>query len=130
MTQKTIKQREIKFRAWDGQKMYFTDHGDIGRTRDGEFEWSPYCFVIDWPQIIGSPDVDTWKVMQYTDVKDRNNSDIYEGDIVQFPASDKTAKVIFKEGRFLFTTDGKSDFGIGSNCKVIGNIYENPELLK
>ena len=56
--------REIKFRAWDGERMFSHD-----QMRN--FDFYHWC---------ESPDV---TIMQYTGLKDRNSKDIYEGDVVK-----------------------------------------------
>lgn len=74
--------------------------------------------------------------MQYTGLNDKNGKEIYEGDIVQFTIEheeeidDVTYKeaVHFSEG--CFNVDGEVPLNAFSDeCEVIGNIYENPELL-
>lgn len=118
-----MKQREIKFRAWDSDEKYMQ-----------------YDF-----QSPTRPPAD-YVVMQYTGLKDKNGKEIYEGDICKmkfggigdeflisirwdwsganWQFNDHTS---FDDGVGL----GKWDFkvGIANDSEIIGNIYENPELL-
>ena len=77
------------------------------------------------------------KIMQYTGLKDKNNKEIYEGDILLDGNNKKTYKVIFENGSFRAEFEG--DFEeysfdlidvVAQGCEVVGNIYENPELIK
>ena len=121
--------REIKFSAW--QKWH-------------EYMFTPdYIDFINGNIIIGEHDGDSRyediPLMQYTGLKDKNGKEIYEGDVLS-NSTGKIDKVIFYENGFF----GKSKSNMGKNhywynplCadyiknkEVIGNIYENPELLK
>ena len=72
--------------------------------------------------------------MQYTGLKDRNGKEIYEGDILDYgygkfevlyhKGSFKIRKLKFENGNVHLLEDCSFD-----DIKVIGNIYENPELL-
>lgn len=115
--------REIKFRAWTGERMIHIDA--LGLTEAGR--GAGYGI---WVSIPFQPSV---HVMQFTGLRDRNQKEIYEGDILSFvPIDSKKFNnpykpfVVFwneKEARF-------SDWAPRDTVEVIGNIYENPELLE
>lgn len=115
--------REIKFRAWcklTNSMIY--DYCVLKNTRfDG------YDLTNNQHEIID--------VMQYTGLKDKNGKEIYEGDIFKSKYSE-LYKVIFKNGAFshkgiherlnLFYNLSN----VNKECEIIGNIHENPELIK
>lgn len=126
--------RDIKFRAWDKNKKAFVDpknllHGSI--WGDGEKNSA---------QLTYSSDV---YLMQYTGLKDKNGIEIYEGDIVSGTMPDTSKDEDFTAMIVEWVDDGFSVvrqnhiyFGdlispVLNNCiEVIGNVYENPELVK
>lgn len=87
-------------------------------------------------------------LMQFTGLKDKNNKEVYEGDIVQFfpyhLCKSKKWKTMAINGQVIFNNNSQfcirykdvkdegefSDYLFPIECRVIGNIYENPELLK
>ena len=122
--------REIKFRAWDKEnKTMLLDIGiHINRmifiTRQGH----------------DRPYTDDFEIMQYTGLKDKNDKEIYEGDVCKRIWADDDYmifKVCFSEGRFAEWWNGMDVGKIADGSvmrdgkvEVIGNIYENPELIK
>jgi uncharacterized phage protein (TIGR01671 family) len=123
--------REIKFRTWDTdrKKMFvvtklFMDGLGVNPTYSMELEHEG-CYG------------DLYPLMQFTGLKDQTGKEIYEGDIVDW-GGDKHA-VIFRDGTFGYLlTDHAAkteEFFCMPQAKanhvgIIGNIYENPELLK
>lgn len=112
--------REIKFRAWDGIEM---------RPLGGAA-----LEAIENPALFGKK-----AVMQYTGLKDRNGREIYEGDILQLTDKREDGICIVqwdKEycafgARRPEEQENYAHFLLaGYLASVIGNIYENPELLK
>lgn len=112
--------REIKFRAWLKRYEMMVDVEKISMTSGRIY------FDSDWWE--------EYELMQYTGIKDKNGKEIYEGDIVKSPCGIR--KVIFVDGGFcLDTGDFATDLyrmidSKGNHLEVIGNIYENPELLE
>lgn len=74
---------------------------------------------------------DCAEYLQYTGIKDCNNVEIYEGDIIENFLTDRfEIKYIEDKARFSIGKDNINKNIINSErIKVIGNIYENPELL-
>jgi uncharacterized phage protein (TIGR01671 family) len=119
--------REIKFRAWDKEleRMWnWTESKRLSRT----FANGKETLISPLETFIQQSD--RYNLMQFTGLFDRNSKEIWEGDIVQMDIL--TNEVLFKQGMFCIEEDGSwyplSQFY--SVIKVIGNIYENPELLK
>jgi uncharacterized phage protein (TIGR01671 family) len=118
--------REIKFRAWHGGEMVFS---------------KPMPDFVFWKWYYDS----TTRIMQYVGLKDKNGKEIYEGDIfIPFNSDSIINTVEFKNGafgylckdtayEFFISFNQNEHFDIENNCskqiEVIGNIYENPELL-
>mgnify|MGYP002676416911 CR=1 FL=1 len=82
-------------------------------------------------------EVDPDTIGQFTGLTDRNGTKIFEGDVVKFKYFDDwIGKIEYDSDSALFTVifaDGDDDyFGRVScgDCEVIGNIYDNPELLE
>lgn len=127
-----------KFRIWDKETNYL-DY-DVRVTTTDKYE---KVEVLDgfssWREITKS----NYSLMRSTGLKDKNWTEIYEGDVLKIQTSDFYSKkvneeyigqVCFGRGGFFVLTDGHhTDFCLwGKNTgtvEVIGNIYENLELL-
>lgn len=124
--------REIKFRAWDvfQERMHYGAESGIYEDPDE---------IIPFDKILGFP---CYEVMEYTGVKDYENKEIYEDDIVQFFNDEDyilkpgKAAICFDLGAFCikhfkYGTETLGNMDIDDMfIKVIGNIHENPELLE
>ena len=131
-------EREIKFRVWDKeenkffQPVYEAYRGnllDLSISLSGEL----LRRTMSEPCEHESRFPDRYAIMQYTGLKDDNGKDIYEGDVVVDISDNKlvvewnddTCKFQFSDG-----TDINDAGRYGSYKVIIGNIYQNSELLK
>ena len=121
--------REIKFRAWDTVDKWMDNHFWVyseGSAYDipDKTHNTPHTEVEQKPNLI---------IMQYTGLKDCNGVEIYEGDILRDDGNECLWLVGFSErGCFIaHDPDDRRDFVLLDDYefKVLGNIYENPELL-
>lgn len=122
--------RTIKFRAWDRYMKCMVDVKTLDFGPKGA-----ECAVDD-SDINGDIDGE-WDLMQYTGIKDSNGIEIYEGDILEFqdfvfggkPRSKRTI-VEWSEGDAAFITGFRNLWKLVElGAVVVGNIYDNPELL-
>ncbi len=117
--------REIKFRVWDKKYRQMHFGGDIR-------------IALVCP-------ADDLEIMQFTGLKDKNGKEIYEGDVVIGNCLPRPAYIDWLNDRASFgwvipkTAIGEPGGAFGLmedalednfNLEIIGNIYENPELLK
>jgi uncharacterized phage protein (TIGR01671 family) len=129
--------KEIKFRAWDkmNKKIFYLEHKEIFYDLNDRNNLNLVFYKTN-DKIIDEG-IGDFELMQYTGLKDKNGKEIYEGDIVEIEETGETYIVEFdiKKAKYIFRdncgTGHNFDFNYyGNTFEVIGNIYENPELLE
>lgn len=123
--------REIKFRAWHKEKKI------IGEVLGIDILHKEIFFSDEDVDCYEHTDFKDIELMQYTGLKDKNNKEIYEGDIVKLRTNHGigVVKNYDEWGAFVVEYIKPRPLAVlGTNyykedIEVIGNIYENPELL-
>jgi len=117
--------RAIKFRAWDGIRM--TTSGIMFNTSTGSLEVPSAPSFNPTGKLI-----DSYRLMQFTGILDKNGKEIYEGDLVKHDAWEYPFEVIYdqEKARFVCAMKKRLTQSInGISLTVVGNIFENKDLL-
>ncbi len=144
--------RKIKFRAWElkdpwddkkGQQMYYGVEGaydTLGHMENSKGEEIQYGWS-SFGEVLGDVEEGKLALMQFTGLKDKNGKEIYEGDIIEYEKQwwAKSDDINYKHREEVSwnSTDGSyahfaaGDWSVDSaDVEIIGNVHENPELLK
>jgi len=142
--------RKIKFRAWvteysdeecPGEMIYLNAYK---QKYDYEMGFV-YAFSEKYSEFWAHENYKSsdakFVVMQFTGLHDKNGKEIYEGDIVKYPDEAKINQigvVVYRMAAYFFEAIGGDDEGNqdiqpyephSKYYEIVGNIYENPELL-
>ena len=135
-----MKNREIKFRVWHHSFSRFLTPDEWFLALDGKLLFSDFT-TDEWWKV----DSD-YTIQQYTGLKDKNNKEIYEGDILVYSENDPTStadrtlvRVEYKVSGFCYRdlATNKLDsihailgiVEVDDEAEIIGNIFENLDLL-
>ncbi|WP_404988113.1 YopX family protein [Clostridium culturomicium] len=125
--------REIKFRVWDIINKRILNYGEI-------------MHLPMWEVFPGTPEQRAFNVMQYTGLKDKHGKEIYEGDLCK-SYNGYIKEVVWKDNSWMYKMKVNKKYqgeayveivysSMGDTShrnfgdEIIGNIYENPELLE
>ena len=138
-------ERELKFRAWDGEKMHYNivpwqwdfvidtmSHRCVEKSMG-----SGFCGSAGSTAKMEVPAIRFEKIMQFTGLKDKNENKIYAGDILD--CQDRIVTIYWNEkngqwdSKFIkyqgeLCSNGIENINFKYRAEIIGNIHENPEL--
>jgi hypothetical protein len=103
--------REIKFRVWDLEKERWV------------LSFVDVCITENFMS------QDLFSYQQYTGLKDKNGKEIYEGDILCWPEWEGSKNQKRWVMEWIESDAGWIAYSPREAAEIIGNIYENPELL-
>lgn len=114
--------RQIKFRAWDKEEKKMIDAETMGNQA-----WNVLASAM-----YGKGD---WEFMQFTGLLDKNGNgkDIYEGDLMQYDEFSSIMEIYWEPEHAHFKSrdaiSKNAGFDIPKHSQIIGNVWENPELI-
>lgn len=129
--------RELKFRAWDGEEIL----ADVSTWTDDYTDMLNEYFSYWQDESLSDGKL---VFMQYTGLKDKHGKEIYEGDILAYTREEQIISIRWdgSGANWQFDEHDNSfddgvgrgnwgfNFGVAKHCEIIGNIYQNPDLLK
>ena len=128
--------REIKFRAWlkEDKKMVNVETMDF---TDKSIQYLKKSEIIN-AYILRRESDDDVELMQYTGLKDKNDKEIYEGDILFFRDENMKYIVVWQDAAFIIKSIEIRKYSekmcwlddTEICCEIVGNIYENKKLLE
>ena len=140
--------REIKFRVWDKQKKRWIENTGNPYVFPFNGKVAMTCWGSKTGYISDTDYSEYYELSQYTGLKDKNEKEIYEGDIISVvdigtnPSENSRHQIVYCGEDDYPAFDLKPHLDCDSNglsylkaggdeeMIVIGNVYENPELLK
>lgn len=133
--------REHKYRAWDKEYKKMCDVASVDFENHGvEIVWCESSLE----QMAHFVEEDKVELIQYTGLKDKNGVEICEGDIIDDGTRIGSIRYSTNAASFYFGTTNQHGVKIAitnthswywniedeTDCKIIGNIYENPKLME
>ncbi len=112
---------EIKFRAWSAESTDKNDNPIFEMIDADSLAISDYSLLKDQLK-----DKENFKIMQFTGQLDKNGVEIYLGDIIQ--TKKRVGVVKFSHGGY--NIDGWAISFLSEHHEVIGNVYQNGDLIK
>lgn len=119
-------QRDLKFKVWNKKQKQWALKPPFMFRQQKDLSYCCWKFSELNENVPLSKD--EYHIIQWTNLLDSTGKEIYEGDILLSEESGECDTVYFEHG--CFWVDNQWLYDHNETCRVVGNILENPELLK